>query len=157
MNKLELSKLLTTFSLVDHRNVGPETVNAWYDVLGDLDVDFAYEAGVEHFRESTDYLQPAHIVAGTKRLQQQNATDVREGQARGVVPSDWPETRKLPVALADTLSADRDARRGVWIGRSWFESWDAYNDFEQRRDLERQHSFGAIANPAEPAAPEYLR
>ncbi|WP_159573058.1 hypothetical protein [Curtobacterium sp. 18060] len=157
MNKLELSKLLTTFSLVDHRNIDPETVNAWYDVLGDLDVDFAYEAGVEHFRESTDYLKPAHIVAGAKRLQQQNVAAVREGRARGVIPSEWPDTQKLSPALADALSADRAARRGVWIGRSWFESWDAYNDFEQRRDIERQHGFGAIANPAEPAAPEYLR
>ena len=65
--------------------------------------------------------------------------------------------QKLSPALADALSADRAARRGVWIGRSWFESWDAYNDFEQRRDLERQNGFGAIANPAEPAAPEYQR
>jgi uncharacterized protein (DUF885 family) len=157
MNEFQLSVLLTKFSLVDNRKITPETVTTWFDVLGDVDFDFAYEAGVQHFRDSTDYLTPAHIVAGAKRLQQQNVAAVREGRARGVVPSDWPETQKLSPALADALSADRAARRGVWIGRSWFESWDAYNDLEQRRGLERQHGFGAIDNPAEPAAPEYLR
>lgn len=119
MDKLELSKLLTTFSLVDHRTVEPETVNAWYDVLGDLDVDFAYRAGVEHFRESTDYLTPAHLVAGARRLQQRNTADVREGQARGVIPTEWPASRALTPQLAEGLAVDRVARRGVWIGKSW--------------------------------------
>ncbi|PCN48004.1 hypothetical protein Csp2054_09020 [Curtobacterium sp. 'Ferrero'] len=158
MNKLELSKLLTTFSLVDHRNVDPETVNAWYDVLGDLDVDFAYRAGVEHFRESTDYLTAAHIVAGAMRLQKRNAADVREGQARGVVPSDWPASRALTPQLADALAADRVARSGVWIGKSWFESWDDFHEHEEQRVLAMEKAgSGAIARPAEPAAQEYLR
>ncbi|QCR43430.1 hypothetical protein C1N91_07590 [Curtobacterium sp. SGAir0471] len=158
MNKLELSKLLTTFSLVDHRNVDPETVNAWYDVLGDLDVEFAYQAGVDHFRDSTEYLKPAHIVAGTRKLQQRNALDVQEARSRGVIGSDWPDTKKLPVAAVEALQADRVARRGVIIGGTWFETHDAYRQSVEQRSRDALPNASMwLGGNAEPAAPEYLR
>lgn len=126
MNKTELSKLLTTFSIIDHRQVEPETVNMWFAIVGDLDVEFAYQAGVDHFRESTEYLKPAHIVDRAKRLAAKNSADVREGKDRGVIPEGWSTSKKLTTDLLQALEADKRARRGSWIGRRWYESWDAY-------------------------------
>jgi hypothetical protein len=69
LNKAETAQLLTVISQLDNRKLEPATVEAWHAVLGHLDYSIAVEAARVHFRDSTDYLMPAHIVAGTKRIQ----------------------------------------------------------------------------------------
>lgn len=66
MTKLEVARLLTIASMVDNRTVAPETVEAWWEVIGHLDFEPARLALVQHRRDSTEYLLPAHIVKGAR-------------------------------------------------------------------------------------------
>lgn len=68
MTPRECSELLTYASIIDHRTVTREVVAAWTEVIGHLDVMDARAAIVQHRRESTEYLMPAHIVKGVQRL-----------------------------------------------------------------------------------------
>ena len=61
MNAIEAGKLLTIIGLADNRTVTPEAAKFWAEILYDVDYDDAVLAAKRHFRESTDYLQPAHI------------------------------------------------------------------------------------------------
>jgi len=61
MNKTQVAKLLTIASAVDNRRVEPETVNAWFELIGDLPVDVALQAVRMHQRESDEYLMPVHV------------------------------------------------------------------------------------------------
>lgn len=73
MNKLEISKLLASVSTFDNRKIAMETVEAWYLALGDLDYEESSEAIVIHFRETTDWLMPAHIRRNVSRIQDRKA------------------------------------------------------------------------------------
>jgi len=64
----QTAKLLAKAQLVDNRTVDAMTVAAWHEIVGPLDFDDAMTALTEHRRASTDYLMPAHIVAGVKRI-----------------------------------------------------------------------------------------
>lgn len=68
MTKAELAKLLTYVSTFDSRTVGVETVEAWWTILADVDVQEALTVVQNHFATSTDYLMPAHISMGVRRL-----------------------------------------------------------------------------------------
>jgi hypothetical protein len=68
MTPRECSELLTYASIIDNRTVAPETVNAWWEIVGHLDVTLARQAIIQHRRESTEYLMPAHVIRGAHRL-----------------------------------------------------------------------------------------
>ncbi|PZE33993.1 hypothetical protein DEJ21_14180 [Curtobacterium sp. MCSS17_006] len=105
----------------------------WFAIIGDLDVEFAYQAGVEHFQESTEYLKPAHIVTRAKRIARENVAMVREGKDRGVVPLDWPDRKPLPAPVKAAYEADRAARQGMTLGSNWFPDSDTYRRWDQAR------------------------
>lgn len=63
MTLQQVGQLLTLVAMNDNRAWTPETALVWHEILGDLDYDAAVGAMYAHFRESTDYLTPAHIVA----------------------------------------------------------------------------------------------
>lgn len=77
MNKVEVAKLLTRASAMDNRVVTPEAVEAWFEVLHAVQYDAAVEAVNEHFKSSTEYLLPAHIVSGARRVMDQRSRDAR--------------------------------------------------------------------------------
>lgn len=68
MNKSDVAKVLTIASAVDNRRVEPETVNAWFELIGDLSVEVAVEAVRLHQRESDDYLMPVHVRRNAARV-----------------------------------------------------------------------------------------
>ena len=70
MNKLEVAKLLTAASAIDNRKIQDETVEAWYAVLHAYDYADCAEAVRQHFEESTEYLLPAHVRAGVRRVRE---------------------------------------------------------------------------------------
>lgn len=95
MNKQEVAKLLTAISIIDNRVVGVETVEAWHSLVGDYDLDDAMRAVRWHFAESTDYLMPAHIVAGARRAKAERVKvekrerlqlDAKEAERKAVPP-----------------------------------------------------------------------
>jgi hypothetical protein len=77
MDKIEVAKLLTRASAVDNRILSEATVEAWHELLWSVDYELAVLAVNEHFKTSTDYLLPVHIVQGVKVQR-----DRRDRQAR---------------------------------------------------------------------------
>lgn len=68
MTEVELHQLLIEASGIDNRRVTKFTVAAWYPVIGKFDYPTALEAMRRHFATSTDYLMPAHIAIGCRRI-----------------------------------------------------------------------------------------
>jgi hypothetical protein len=61
MNAFEMKRLLAKISLGDNRQVDQLVIDDWMETIGHLPYRDAYEAVVQHRRESTEYLQPGHI------------------------------------------------------------------------------------------------
>lgn len=74
MNIQALSMLLARITVLDNRIVDQLTIEAWEPIVGDLDFEDALNAVNEHFRISTEYLVPAHIVEGAARARKQRLT-----------------------------------------------------------------------------------
>lgn len=108
MQKSQTAKLLGKAALVDNRTVDQLTIEAWHEVIGHLDYDDAMTALTEHRRTSTDYLQPAHIVAGVAKVRRARAD--RGTAAEGVPDAD-------PDDVAGYLEALRENRVRVAAGQ----------------------------------------
>lgn len=67
MNTQELTALLGRIQVLDNRQVDELTLQAWTPLMADLDYTEAVDAVNTHFRESREYLQPAHVRALVKR------------------------------------------------------------------------------------------
>lgn len=76
MNRTETGILLTYIGELDGRQITRETVTAWHDVIGDIPLDDARRAVVEHFKASTDYLKPGHIRASAKDLRKRRLAEI---------------------------------------------------------------------------------
>lgn len=70
MNAEEVAKVLAKIRLGDNRETSRETLLEWMDNIGDLDYADAIEAVRLHRRESVEYLMPAHVRAGVKRIRE---------------------------------------------------------------------------------------
>lgn len=66
MNRQEANFLLTTIAAGDNRTTDDAAVEYWYDLLRDIRLEDALEAVTVHRRESTEWLQPAHICRAVK-------------------------------------------------------------------------------------------
>lgn len=75
MKKSEVLRLLTIASAFDNRRPTDEQVDAWFAVIGDLDYGDAAAAVREHFRESTAWMLPGHVVAGVRAIEAARAWD----------------------------------------------------------------------------------
>lgn len=87
MKKSEMAKLLGVAALVDNRVVTAEVVEAWHEAIGDLSYEQARRALAVHRRESTEYLQPAHLWALARTpYEEPDITDevVAESKARAL-------------------------------------------------------------------------
>lgn len=63
MNRPELTVLLARIQVLDNRQVDELTLQAWEPLVADIEYQAAVDAVNAHFRESTAYLLPAHIIA----------------------------------------------------------------------------------------------
>lgn len=75
MLKSETAMLLAKAALIDNRNIDQATVEAWHEIISDIDYADALQAITNHRRESTEYLTPAHIVAGAKKIRAERSTE----------------------------------------------------------------------------------
>lgn len=78
MNDLEMKRLLAKMHLHDKRQVTELVLAHWMETIGHLPYQDAYEAVVQHQRESTEYLQPAHITQAVRKRQPQAAITMSE-------------------------------------------------------------------------------
>lgn len=62
----DIVQLLALISSTDGRKLGRHTPAAWMEILGDYEYADCRAAVIEHFRTSTDWLTPAHIVRAVK-------------------------------------------------------------------------------------------
>jgi hypothetical protein len=111
MTPSEMAAFLGLAASVDNRIVTEETVTAWMDAIGDLDPRDCREALAAHRRESSEYLQPAHVATLVKRIRQARADEHRRELARGrntdakfaPKPHNWDAMSKAwkdPIAFA---------------------------------------------------------
>lgn len=61
MNSFEMKRLLAKISLGDNRQVDQLVIDDWFETIGHLSYQDAYQAVVQHRRDSTEYLMPGHI------------------------------------------------------------------------------------------------
>lgn len=87
--------VLTKIQIVDNRNVD-KLVNAeWLHAIGHLDYRDAIESVALHRRSSTEYLTPAHVVAGVRTVRAARAAAERKqraieaGPSSGITPPSW--------------------------------------------------------------------
>lgn len=93
--------LLSLIAARDRRTVGKTDVMAWHTDVGDLAFEDCREAVALHFRESTDWLMPAHVRQLVRRIR-----DDRLRNADKVVPPADPDD---PAAYLAALRAQTRA------------------------------------------------
>lgn len=144
MNHAETHDLLTFVAAHDNRRFDDATVLAWQPIFADLPFADCRDAVTVHFRESTDYLMPAHIVRGARDIERLRIRVERERLAIEQAPVTDPrpltdrsaEIRELVAKIRDVLpEGDPDA---LWYGRGHWR--------RNREALERQET--AEPNPA---------
>lgn len=102
MNVEQLTALLARIQVLDNRQVDELTIQAWTPLMVDVAYQDAVTAVNRHFRESTAYLQPAHIIQGVRasRLAVSTMSEARPVCAPGT-------HRRLPDGTC-MLCTDRD-------------------------------------------------
>lgn len=85
MTPAEAAELLTIAAAFDRRTVGKADAIAWADALHGLRVEDCASAVRAHFAESTDWLMPATVRAGVKRVR---AERIRAVPTSALEPAD---------------------------------------------------------------------
>lgn len=78
MNLTEAAVVLAKAAAFDRRTVGDTDILAWHDALSDLPTADCLTAVTEHYRESTDWLMPAHIRRIANDLDRARRREARE-------------------------------------------------------------------------------
>jgi transposase len=104
MIESEAFKLLTLASARDGRKVSPSVAKVWAGDLARVDLDVAVEAATLHYRESSDWLMPVHVIRNARRvlearervarLRRQLEPEVREFSDEGI-KAYWAEVERL--------------------------------------------------------------
>jgi len=106
MNKFEANRLLAAIALGDNRTTDDTAVAYWAGLLYDIRLEDALNAVVVHRRESTEWLQPAHIIRLVR------AERARRIDAANLVyePIGEESTRQFLDRIAATYRAAGDGR-----------------------------------------------
>jgi hypothetical protein len=91
MNVSETATLLGKIQVGDNREVSDVVVAEWHDTINYLRFDDAVEAVRLHRRSSTEYLSPAHVVAGAKAIARQRAAQGLPEASVGSAPRPFNE------------------------------------------------------------------
>jgi hypothetical protein len=95
VTKSEMAKVLAKIQLGDNRQVDALVLEEWFDTLGHLSFEDAVEAVRLHRLSSTDWLTPAHVAAGVRKVKADrnpsNDTTPIEARAARTAPkpSNW--------------------------------------------------------------------
>lgn len=102
MSPEEVRDLLKSVAARDNRRVLPETIAAWLEDLSDLDLFDAREAVHRHFRDSTDWIMPAHIRRHVKAIRAERLVNSGPLVAEGLHALDPVDT---PAAYRNAMNA----------------------------------------------------
>jgi hypothetical protein len=111
MNRYEAGLLLALCSAFDARTVGDADVKAWADVLADIPFDDAQDAVKDHYARETEFIKPAHVIAGVKRIRR----DRVEHADASFVPS--PEVQSFEDYQRELLEHRRAVGDGAEVER----------------------------------------
>lgn len=100
----EAVALLTIASGYDHRKPDRDMSTAWAAALADIDYDDARAVVVAHFQKSTEWLMPAHIIQGVRKIEAERAAAT-------------PDVYELepPTWVTDLEGDEFDAAYLVWV------------------------------------------
>lgn len=110
MNPSDAAELLTLAAAFDRRTIGKADAIAWADALTGLDPNDCAEAIRAHFRDSTDYLMPAHVRRGVRKIR---ADRVRAADSSLLDPHDVD-----PADVGGYLAARRARIAAIASGRA---------------------------------------
>lgn len=126
MNRSEVAMILTAAAARDRRTIGETDVLAWHEDIGDLDYDVAREAISRHYRESTDWVMPAHIrrhaatIVHDRRRAIREASEARALEAERNDPTRRDRSAEVAAMVAELRDSLPDAdpnvlRRPEWV------------------------------------------
>lgn len=72
----QIATLLAYISSIDGRHTSTLMAEAWSDLIGDLDFEDAKAAVRDHYRASTDWLKPAHILIGVRAIRKRRIQEL---------------------------------------------------------------------------------
>lgn len=98
----ETVDLLTTAAAFDRRTVGETDAVAWHAAVGDLRLEDCQAAVIAHYRDTTDWLMPAHVRTRVREIRRQRIED-------SDIPAPPPELGDNPAAYQAVLRAARTA------------------------------------------------
>ena len=75
MKPSEAAMVLGTAVLYDRRTVGQADAEAWAAALGDLPLEDCKQAVIRHYSSSADWLMPAHVKDGVRKIRAQRRAD----------------------------------------------------------------------------------
>ncbi|MEZ2373106.1 hypothetical protein [Arthrobacter sp. RCC_34] len=132
MNKGDTARLLSKAALVDNRIISPEIVEAWHEIIGHLDYHLAMEALRIHRTTSDAYLQPAHIIANTRRAREH--LELADRKQRAIEPAKRlnPDDYRIPARIRSSLA------------KLWERSDDTKPKPVAKHEQERRRQLGAI-------------
>lgn len=104
MKPTEAAALLTIAAAFDNRKPDPDTAKAWAMALDGYRFEDCRQVIVQHYRESTDWIMPAHVLRAVKRLRKQRLD---------ATPDPIPPADLTPQ---QTLAWLRDVRRRIADG-----------------------------------------
>jgi len=116
MTPPEVTRLLAIIATFDNRRVEESTIAAWAAVFDGTPWTFTQcrQAVVKHFRESTDYLQPAHVIRGARIVRDEEEREERRQRAlmppERVVGAPRPENFDALVEEARQRALEERAR-----------------------------------------------
>lgn len=107
MNLVEAGRLLAKVSGNDGREVGEVTVLAWQETLADVPYPDAMAAVTRHYRQSTDFLMPAHLVILVEQLRRERRQAERDDAHDGRLQEydKRPTLAALPASTRKAVAA----------------------------------------------------
>lgn len=126
MTRDEVVDLLSLAAARDRRTVGKADVMAWHQDIGDLPFADAREAIGIHFRESTDWLMPAHVRRIVARLRDERGGVPGPGLSPAIPDADPDDVPAYLAAVREqrTRAADGHEVPALDAGESAGDPYD---------------------------------
>lgn len=114
MSPADVIRLLAVIATFDNRRVEDSTIAAWSSVFDSTPWTFdqCREAVIRHFRDSTDYLQPAHVIRGARIVREEAEREVRRHRALNPLPREYgaPKPENFDALVRQAEEEARSAR-----------------------------------------------
>lgn len=135
MNTPEAARVLAAAAAYDNRHVTEEAATALAAALPDINLDEALKAVVAHYRESEDWLKPAHIVNRVRQARRQAIERLPECPIHGMPGRDGncdmcaadmkadPNPRRMKMLISGNSRNPEDPPTGLPELKPGFISW----------------------------------